>query len=172
MLADMSKWIIQQVKHTVIIGRNEQRLRQLKSSLGNVHTKQLDYKHTEDLKQMIRTTIETYGSIDLVVAWVHSDAPNVIPTILNEICTSQRKKWRLFHVKGSSQHLEEIQQSNLDLPDRCLYRDVHLGFKREGDMSRWLKDEEISAGVMKAIQHDRKHTVIGTLEPWEERPKR
>src|SRR5699024_7539718 len=105
MLSEMSKWVMQQATYTVIIGRNEQRLRRLQSDYGSVHVKQLDYKDTHALRQMIQTAIVQHGAIDLVVAWIHSDAPYAISTIIHEICHLQRKKWRFFHIKGSSQHL-------------------------------------------------------------------
>lgn len=169
MLSEMSKWVMQQATYTVIIGRNEHRLRRLQSDYGSVHVKQLDYKDTHALRQMIQTAIVQHGAIDLVVAWIHSDAPYAISTIIHEICHLQRKKWRFFHIKGSSQHLDR-KQSLPCLSDDCLYREVHLGFKREGGRSRWLTHDEISTGVIDAIQNDRKKTVIGMLEPWEQRP--
>ena len=36
--------------------------------------------------------------------------------------------------------------------------------------SRWLTDEEISSGVLKAIEEDKERFVIGVTEPWSKKP--
>ena len=41
---------------------------------------------------------------------------------------------------------------------------------REGGRSRWLTHDEISQGVLDAIQVGEDVAIIGTVQPWEERP--
>src|SRR5699024_6046032 len=92
MLSEMSKWVLQQATYTVIIGRNEQRLRGLQSDYWSGHVKQLDYKDTPALRHMIQTASVRQGAIDLVVARIHSDALDAISTRIHEICHLQRRK--------------------------------------------------------------------------------
>lgn len=53
----------------------------------------------------------------------------------------------------------------------CELRQVILGFVIVDDGSRWLTHEEISGGVIEAMQSDRGRSVVGAMEPWEERPR-
>ena len=50
------------------------------------------------------------------------------------------------------------------------YRRVILGFVVEGGKSRWLTHEEISGGVIEAVQKDAERYIVGTVEPWSMRP--
>ena len=50
------------------------------------------------------------------------------------------------------------------------YHQIVLGFKREACSSRWLTDEEISAGVLDAVSEKQPSYVVGTVTPWDERP--
>ncbi|GIP63126.1 hypothetical protein J32TS6_16810 [Virgibacillus pantothenticus] len=42
------------------------------------------------------------------------------------------------------------------MPDSCLYYQIRLGFVIKGGQSRWLTNEEISDGVIKAIKNKNK----------------
>ena len=50
------------------------------------------------------------------------------------------------------------------------YRRVVLGFVVEGTRSRWLTDDEISAGVVRALESGEDRTLVGVLEPRAMRP--
>jgi hypothetical protein len=171
MISGVSKWLIKTVKYVSVVGRNKQRLQRLHpgDDKTGFQPVSLDYKDTEDLRKFLRQSIQKNGPVDIVVSWIHSDAPDAIPAIFEEINHCQQEQWRFVHIKGSSRDLPAI-QSQITVPINCLYRDVQLGFKMEGDVSRWLTHEEISKGIISAIQHDRKKTIVGTLSPWEKRP--
>jgi NAD(P)-dependent dehydrogenase (short-subunit alcohol dehydrogenase family) len=172
MLADVSTWFVRTGWNTTVIARNQARLNRLRpdSNADVVYTPlPLDYRNEEQLRDELRRLMNRIGPVDLVVAWIHSIAPRALPAVVEEISAFQRGKWRLFHVKGSSESIQTI-HSTLPVPDACLYRQVKLGFVREGDHSRWLTRHEISSGVIQAVQRDRTETVVGTLEPWELRP--
>jgi hypothetical protein len=47
---------------------------------------------------------------------------------------------------------------------------VVLGFVVENGKSRWLGGDEISSGVLAAIQSGEPLKVVGTLEPWGAKP--
>ncbi|SDI80164.1 hypothetical protein [Natribacillus halophilus] len=170
MLAGATKWLINNADHISVIGRNKHRLEQLYPGHDNSDLRlvALDYKDNEALSHFLRKTIQTYGPIDLIVSWIHSIASDAIPIILDEL-THQKRPWRFFHIKGSSDDLPSI-LGEYTVPWNCLYRDVQLGFKIEEDVSRWLTHEEISNGVISAIHYDKKQTIVGTLYPWSTRP--
>jgi hypothetical protein len=171
MLANASKWLIENTDRISIVGRNRHKLNQLRSERdhSDLHLVTLDYKNSEDLTRFLRKTIQRYGPVDLVVSWIHSVAPNAIPVIFNEINHHQESHWRFIHIKGSSHDLSTI-KTEITVPENCLYRAVLLGFKNEDGVSRWLTHEEISNGVISAIYYDRKKTIVGMLNPWKERP--
>lgn len=51
------------------------------------------------------------------------------------------------------------------------YAQVVLGFVREGETSRWLNHEEISAAAIAQMEMPLARRIAGTLEPWEARPR-
>jgi hypothetical protein len=55
------------------------------------------------------------------------------------------------------------------LPD-CALRQVILGFQVENGRARWLTDDEISGGVLRAVRMDAIFSVIGQVDPWTARP--
>lgn len=170
MLAGATKWLIENAEQISVVGRNKQRLEQLRPEYDNSNFQPviLDYKDSEALREFLQRTIQTYGPVDLVVSWIHSVAPDAIPIILGEL-QHQKNPWRLVHIKGSSHDLSAI-SNEITVPKNCLYCDVQLGFKAEGSVSRWLTHEEISNGVISAIYHNKRRTVVGTLHPWSKRP--
>ncbi|MEN1969083.1 short-chain dehydrogenase [Lentibacillus sp. N15] len=172
MLTNVSKWLIQHSVHTTVVARNKERLNRLQPDEPNnvsVDLLSLDYKNTEALSEHIKHALNYHGAIDTVVAWVHRDAPQTIPVILNEIRDQQQKNYHFFHIKGSSQNLASI-KSRLSVPSMCQYHTIQLGFVVEGNYSRWLTHEEIADGVINAVIQKEEKMVIGQLEPWGMRP--
>ncbi|WP_155982744.1 short-chain dehydrogenase [Paucisalibacillus sp. EB02] len=173
MLAEATGWIVKHVNHTVVFGRNRHRLERLsnKYSEQGLKVQELDYSNTESLKHQITNAYEEHGEIDLVVAWIHSTAPDAIPTIKRQIATLQvHRQWTLVIVKGSSSHLTNIAFTENDVPENCIVKEVQLGFIYNEMTSRWLSHHEISEGVITGIQSNERKTVVGTLEPWDKRP--
>lgn len=171
MLKDVSKWLIENYTYTTVLARNKERLNLLTSVniQTNLQLLALDYKNTKRLREAISHTIKQNGPIDVLVTWIHSDAPQAIPGILEEIGINQEQTFHYYHIKGSSHHLNSI-ISPISVPSHCDYHEIQLGFVIEGETSRWLTHDEISKGVISAIKDQRRETVIGQLEPWEARP--
>ena len=48
--------------------------------------------------------------------------------------------------------------------------DLALGFQLEGERSRWLTHEEISSGIIEALERQASRSIVGVVEPWEMRP--
>jgi hypothetical protein len=98
------------------------------------------------------------GPFDRAVAWIRSDAPEAVGIAAAHV---QGPFFRVLgsvgwvgpHAAPAGPHLQVI-----------------LGFVREGGVSRWLTNGEICAGVLDAVASGRPRTVIGTVEPWSERP--
>ncbi len=114
----------------------------------------IDYKDNDELQASVNSTISENGHIELVVAWIHSDAPEALKIIADEILDNSNEG-ELFHVLGSSSNLNAIKRRVI-MPDSCLYYQIRLGFVIKGGQSRWLTNEEISDGVIKAIKNKNK----------------
>ncbi|MBU9721436.1 MULTISPECIES: short-chain dehydrogenase [Bacillaceae] len=173
MLARASGWISTHAENTIIYGRDKRRLKQIENMYDEhgLFTRELDYTKTSSLIKEISDAHRQYGSINLIVAWIHSTAPNAIPTIIKEVSKfQQQERWSLLIIKGSSSDLSSIIKTENIIPRNCDLKEVQLGFYYDGLTSRWLTHEEISNGIIEVIKYDLKRKVVGTLEPWDKRP--
>lgn len=170
MLAPVSLWLMAQGFSVSVIGRDPNRMAKLKegSNLTTFTPISLDYRNTSELEERISVSIQKNGLFDLIVAWVRSDAEKALETIIR-LNSTPGFKWNLVHVLGSGRNLAETKK-RLPIPADCVYRQVQLGFKIEGNHSRWLTNKEISSGVIEAIHNCDPITIIGKVEPVEKRP--
>lgn len=153
-----------------VIARSSHRLRSLVDAAtpfpGRINPVPLDYRHGEQLRQDLTTAVGQHGPLVLAVCWIHSTAPEALPRIA-EVIGAQTGPCRLFHVRGSA---AANPADGARRPPEWLtrfpnirYRQVILGFVVEGGGSRWLTHEEISGGVLSAVQDDAPYYVVG---PW------
>ena len=129
-----------------------------------------DYHDEAAFAAALKAAVDRSGPIDLAVAWFHTlkiPAPRRL---------AERVRGRMFQVLGSAaadpghpRRLETARKVAEGLPD-CAVRQVVLGFKVEDGRSRWLTNDEISAGVLAAIRADLTYSIIGQSEPWSARP--
>ncbi|ALA71233.1 short-chain dehydrogenase [Geobacillus stearothermophilus 10] len=172
MLADVSLWLVRKGYHVSVIARRRARMKQLIDRTGqmaSITPLLVDYRDQKTLCSLICQTIRKNGTFDLIIAWVHTDGKQALPTVI-EKNSGHPGPWRLFHVLGSRADPTEMKQK-LCLPAACLYRQVQLGFVVEERSSRWLTHQEISGGVMDAIRRDAPFHLVGTLEPSKKRPR-
>jgi hypothetical protein len=171
MLAEACLWLVQQGYHVSVIGRSKKRLQTLADRAGgpaHLTPISLDYRRDAQLQAAVTEAIAEHGPVDLVLAWIHSTAPQALDIVAAEVERHSPGAWRLFQVRGSNAYLEK--DARPQLPARCLYRKVILGFVLEGEGSRWLTHEEIAGGVIEAMQGDKELHIVATCEPWAKRP--
>lgn len=160
-----------------VIARDATRLRALADAAaglpGGVNPVPLDYREGARLRAALREAIAQHGRIVVAVCWIHSTAPHALEQIAGVI-EGSRVPCRLFHVRGSAaaNPAEKAKQLPAWLEDcpHVQYRQVILGFVVEPWGSRWLTHEEISGGVLTAVQNDAAFHIVGTVEPWSMRP--
>lgn len=170
MLSKLSLWLVNEGYHVSVIGRNSDRMNQLinaSKEKSQFTPLLIDYTNDIQLRELLKMTIKKNGTIDLVVAWIHSAGENVLNVVSQEL--SGEKSWRLFHVLGSSTNLNKI-KNKTKTPFNCLYRQIQLGFVIENRRSRWLTHNEICDGIKDSIADDKLEKIVGTLKPWEKRP--
>lgn len=171
MLSGATLWLLDQGYHVSIIARNADRMNRLiekKRFKNRVTPILVDYKNSDELKKKVELAIRQNGNIDLVVAWIHSNAKNAFEIITKEVSRNNHQ-WELFHVLGSSSDVAQIRKK-APVRGNCLYHQIQLGFVLEGTHSRWLTNKEISDGVIEAIMKREKIHIIGQIEPWDKRP--
>ncbi|WP_281863352.1 SDR family NAD(P)-dependent oxidoreductase [Planomicrobium okeanokoites] len=168
MLAQASVWLSQNGYRVSVIGRNHEKMQRLieKNPEGIIPVP-VDYRDSEKLAQQLAQIQQKNGPIQLVLAWIHSDGPDVIPCLIDSL--PRDSDWKLFHVNGSSSNLKEI-KVQVSVPSHVHYYQIQLGFKLESGTSRWLTNDEISTGVIEAIRAVKAQYVVGTLSPWEKQP--
>ena len=130
----------------------------------------LDYRDGTALGLGLERSVELHGPIDLVLAWIHEDEPRVALSVARKVGGPAR----FVHVLGSAAGSPEdpagsTRKHFLDLPE-VDYQQVILGFHLDDGRSRWLQDDEISAGVTSALEGSCKRLVVGTVTPWSARP--
>lgn len=177
MLRGASLYLADQGYTVSVVGRRMERLNSLVDSAstcsGEIVPISLDYRYDEQLRTALQESIERYGPISLAVCWIHSTAPNALE-IVGETIASHTNFCRLFHVRGSA--AANPARSNNQPPSwlqehpQLHYREVILGFVVTNGGSRWLTHEEISNGVITAMEEDAPRNIVGTVEPWSLRP--
>jgi len=132
-----------------------------------------NYNDTDALVATLNRARDGEGAIDLAVGWFHTLGP---APMLATRTGSLGTPGRFFHLLGSAMddpdHPERLPRAARTAEDAayCLYRQVLLGFVPEGDGARWLTNDEISAGVLQAIDEDAALFRIGVTRPWSLRP--
>ena len=119
-----------------------------------------DYTDTASFEAAASDAIRQNGKPSLLITWIHATAPNGGDQI-----HSWTNPARHIRVLGSA-------SANKPAPDQSEAGVEHviLGFVVGPAGSRWLTNEEICEGVMRAVDHPQPRTVVGVLEPWEKRP--
>ncbi|MGC4379358.1 short-chain dehydrogenase [Fictibacillus sp. Mic-4] len=171
MLQKVCLWLENEGYHVSVIGRRNARLKELvekASSSEKITPISVDYHDGEKFKAELNKTMEKNGPVDIAVAWIHSTAPEGMNILETTISSHAAKKWELFHIKGSA--ASRIPRTDLSTSQNCDYRQIILGFILDGDSSRWLTNNEIAEGVIRAISRKEKLHIVGVVEPWDKRP--
>ncbi|QQS08799.1 MAG: hypothetical protein IPK69_12580 [Phycisphaerales bacterium] len=148
---------------------------------GSIHPIALDYGYTHVLERGIVQATTEHGPISLAACWIHSDAPQALPT-LGRVLSSQAasrtdtdlKPTRVFVLVGSMAAdpalIDESRRHEATFP-ALQWRRVILGFKTDGPKTRWLTHDEIWHGTLDAIDHDWSESIVGIVRPWAKRPR-
>lgn len=140
---------------------------------GRIHPLPLDYRDTEALVAALRDACSSLGPIELAVVWIHGDAPHA-PLAVARWVGGPARPGRYFRILGSAaadpSHPDPARMAMFEALGNIRYREVILGFVVEGHTSRWLTHEEISAGVLAAVDSDQPRFIVGTVRPWHLHP--
>lgn len=111
---------------------------------------QVDYRDIDALQGALVRATASHGPFELAVCWIHPDAPQAPAIVVRSLAPGAR----LVQVFGTRVWpLDSV-------PLQVAYRQVLLGSVG----GRWLTHEEISAGVLAAVDADVPITVVGQRE--------
>lgn len=139
---------------------------------GSVNPIPVDYQDIAALAIGIRAGVMAHGPISLAACYIQSSAP-IAPIVIADVLASPASPCRYIHIVGSAAPDEQRIDSNRDelcMMPGILYRRVILGFVIEGGQSRWLTDDEICRGVLRAADDTSTEQVVGVLSPWDRHP--
>jgi hypothetical protein len=174
MLRDVSLELARRGTTTSVIARSRAALQELvQESGGLVNPISVDYGETDRLIREIEGAIAAHGPIALVVAWIHSDAPEA-PLAVARTAAAGGHELRYVHVLGSAAddpaQPDDARRARFAAVAGLVYQEVVLGFVLERGNSRWLTHDEIAAGVLAAVDNHAPRSIVGTTRPWSARP--
>lgn len=170
MLSKVTEYLAGKYDTVSAISRDEKKIN---PNLKNINPLIVDYTYYKFLSKSLQSAVEKFGNIELVVSWIHSTAP-LAPNIIAEKLNSYNTPLRFFDILGSAYANPSLntleREEKLKENKNLLYRRIILGFKIEGNSSRWLTNDEISSGVIEAITNDEEEKIVGIVSPWDKRP--
>lgn len=174
MLKQVSLELARRGYTTSVIARSRGPLEDLvRESGGRVNPIALDYRDTAQLSRELEQAVRAHGPIELVVAWIHSVAPDAPLAVARSVAAGGRQV-DYFHVLGSAaddpSQPDHGRRTRFAAVPHLVYHEVILGFMIEDGASRWLTHDEIASGILEAIDHGAARRIIGTTRPWSARP--
>lgn len=156
------------------IARDPQRLANLEADAarhgGQLLPLSLDYRDEAALAAGIQQGRAALGPIRLVVAWLHGD-DSILPQAVVEEVSLALLPWRFFRIRGSAAAAPGAWPRPPEVSHTlCQYREVILGWMSADGGTRWLSDDDITRGILTAIQRDWLESVVGVVRPWANRP--
>jgi nucleoside-diphosphate-sugar epimerase len=121
-------------------------------------------------RQLVDRVVEARGHEPFgeAILWVHSPSGDALHPELHATLVDDAV---VVHLWGSARRdpLRGPGVRDAYAPPRR-YRRVVLGFADGPGGTRWLTDEEISAGAVRALADPDPVQIVGRVEPWSDRP--
>jgi len=161
-------------KTVSVLARSKKDLEKLEKRYpGIIRGISVDYNDETALRAALKESTEKNGRYDLAVVWIQ-DAPLSIALCIAEFVGTPEAKGTFVHVRGSSAadpSAPAVSMGESFVAKTMLkYQEVILGFIKEGPKARWLDHEEITDGILDAIEGGEAKTIVGTVTPWSDRP--
>lgn len=177
MLSEASIQIARRSESLTSIARTEESLASIDEAVSgaNCHHEMVaqDYDRAPEMCSVVRDAIRKTGPVELLVMWIH-DEGTPLPLAIGEIISEAGIPFRVVHILGSAAgdplRASGAVESRLTAFANITYQQVILGFNADSDGSRWLTHDEISAGVVSAVDSGSSRSIVGQIEPWDLRP--
>jgi hypothetical protein len=127
----------------------------------------LDWSAPDNFLDEIERHLAQTGPPDLVLAWIHQDH---LALRLADRLSRSGHPLHFYHVIGSSgpdpSQIAQALLARIEEIHHLHYHQVILGAVKTNWGTRWLTNQEISAGVLEAIEQQQPQFVVGTLDRW------
>jgi len=152
-----------------VVGRNLVRFDRLakkcEGNIGKINPVITDYSNIEELTDQLKHCFYLFGTPTLIVSWIHSPSAGAHETIMR---LTKQASCDYYYLSGSLKsekllQVDEVEQMAVQFTNINFHK-VVLGFIKEANSKRWLTNEEISKGVLKAALSGEKVSVVGVLE--------
>jgi len=168
MLKMAANHLIKDHSYSDVLGRNKNRLTAFQEQ-DTVSTFQIDYSNTTEFLALIENRIQSMGGYDTVLCWMHDSGKESLKALL-KLLAEQQKGCNYYHILGSAGWQRPDEKGSPIEAENLHYNVILLGYIRENGYSRWLTNDEISVGTIKAYDNAASYHVIGQIEPWEQKP--
>ncbi len=177
MLRGVTKHLLRDFDIVSVIARNDDGFSKVEDEAGKLSIKlnrlQLDYMNYQDLTNSLLNAIKDFGDISLVVSWIHHTAP-MAPLIIAKVINHSNTKCDYYELLSSSEAEPDDSKASrakaFEVFENISYHKIILGFVTENDTSRWLENEEITRGVIDAVNGNHMEYIVGSVEPWNKKP--
>lgn len=131
-----------------------------------------DYSDADLLSGKLMSSIHSKGAVSIAVSWIHSHSEKS-HEIIGDLLNSQNINSEYYNILGSAYYNPSNISSDTERIfskyRNIFYKRIILGFKTENGISRWLTNDEISAGVTEAVTLGADEYKIGLTEPWKKK---
>ena len=173
MLAACTAALLESCEQMTCLARTRRSLENLEQRVSDpkkLHTVATDYENAAAFMGEVEGAWQR-RAFDLVLVWMHSSGEQSLSALL-DFLAKQTQTVDFFHVVGSAvaDPSREGETQMLAQGASLRYHRIILGFQPTPAGSRWLTNEEISAGTLRAVRERRTSHVVGTVTPWSARP--
>ena len=170
MLADLAAALADGGRHVSVIARGAGRLQRLTDRHPNIHPLPLDYYDDTAFDAGLAQAVCDHGPFRRCVAWMHDDSRDRALRIARQVRDVYCQVLGSASADPARPEYLAAWQALFQPHGLPKLRLAVLGFRVEGGHSRWLTNDEISAGVGRALEGEAAVTVVGTVTPWSARP--
>lgn len=157
-----------------VVARGRERLDALSDAAadlpGRIEPIVADYLDLPSFRDAVWDFVAENAPVGCAIAWIHGSSPDPALAVAEALLRHARDA-RYMDIIGSLRtHPELVSRGRRALFLPLEYQAVLLGYAEDEDGPRWLTDEEISAGVLRALDGPALDHVVGRLDPWDGRP--
>jgi NAD(P)-dependent dehydrogenase (short-subunit alcohol dehydrogenase family) len=166
MLAGLVMVLAESGRQVTVIARGTDRLRRLAARHPRIHPLPVDYYDDAAFDAALRSL----GPIARCVAWMHDDGKDRALRVARQVSDVYCQVLGSASANPAKPEQLAEWQALFEPLAKPVLRLAVLGFVLEGGPSRWLSNDEISAGVGAALESEDPVTIVGTVTPWDARP--
>jgi hypothetical protein len=174
MLQKVTEYYIESEFIVTTLARNQDKLQRLKTKYPEAEDRIFllaqDYNETDKALEKVQRTVHQIGTLDLALLWIHKTGQSFREQLISCFLKNYKESVIYNLIGSSSVNPLELADTHLLQKYPAHYREIYLGYKRENKKVRWLHDQEISEGVIAAMNNDLQINIIGEINPWAKKP--